>query len=260
MGAVGLLAVVTAALAAVTGIAPRPEPARLHRILAARSRTRDDRARTVAPALDAPQESPAEPGISTPPRIVAVAAAVLGGAMVLGGTVGAVVGIGCGVAVWFWTGRLESAKTVRDREQITASVPLAAELLAAAMAAGCPPGPAAEAVGAALPGQLGARLGGVAGALRVGTEPSVAWRSIGSEPGLRSLGRAMADASARGVSPVVVLERIARDAEDAARWSAEARARAVGARAAVPLGLCFLPAFVLIGIVPMIATSISFLP
>ncbi|MCW2792983.1 MAG: type secretion system protein, partial [Nocardioides sp.] len=33
----------------------------------------------------------------------------------------------------------------------------------------------------------------------------------------------------------------------------EDRARAVGVKAALPLGLCLLPAFVLIGIVPLVA-------
>jgi hypothetical protein len=50
-----------------------------------------------------------------------------------------------------------------------------------------------------------------------------------------------------------MLQRIALDARESARWAAEARARSVGARAAAPLGLCFLPAFVLVGIVPLVA-------
>jgi hypothetical protein len=53
------------------------------------------------------------------------------------------------------------------------------------------------------------------------------------------------------------LERVARDARDGSRWEGEAKARAVGARAAAPLGLCFLPAFVLVAIVPIVVASFS---
>jgi hypothetical protein len=57
-----------------------------------------------------------------------------------------------------------------------------------------------------------------------------------------------------------MLQRVAEDARDAARWDAQARARALGARAAAPLGLCFLPAFVLVGIVPVVAGVGPLLP
>jgi hypothetical protein len=56
-----------------------------------------------------------------------------------------------------------------------------------------------------------------------------------------------------------VLERVAEDARDTARRAAEARARSLGARAAAPLGLCFLPAFVLVGVVPIVVTAGGFL-
>ena len=39
----------------------------------------------------------------------------------------------------------------------------------------------------------------------------------------------------------------------------ESRARAVGVKAAVPLGVCLLPAFVLVGVVPLVAGSVSVL-
>ena len=38
---------------------------------------------------------------------------------------------------------------------------------------------------------------------------------------------------------------------------AKERARAVGVKAAVPLGLCLLPAFVLVGIVPVVAALLT---
>ena len=52
---------------------------------------------------------------------------------------------------------------------------------------------------------------------------------------------------------VAAVERLADDLGHQARADVEDRARAVGVKAAVPLGLCLLPAFVLIGIVPLVA-------
>jgi hypothetical protein len=84
--------------------------------------------------------------------------------------------------------------------------------------------------------------------------------TLAVDPAIRPLARALAATAARGTSPVPVLNRVAQDARDAARWEAESRARSVGARAAAPLGLCFLPAFVLVGIVPVVATAGPLLP
>ncbi|PSL05416.1 hypothetical protein CLV30_104286 [Haloactinopolyspora alba] len=69
------------------------------------------------------------------------------------------------------------------------------------------------------------------------------------------MARALVSTMSRGTSPVAALRRTAAEAREAARWAGEAKARSLGARAAAPLGLCFLPAFVLVGVVPMVATS-----
>lgn len=192
-------------------------------------------------------------------RLVAAVAIAGGGYALIGGVVGVVAGLVLGGVAWARLGKLEPAHVVRGREQMRAALPLAADLMAAALAAGCPPEHAVSAVGQALAGPLGQRLRAVAATLSVGTEPATAWATIADEPALRPLVRVMVSTARRGTSPVAALERIARDSEDVARWAAEARARSVGAKAAVPLGLCFLPAFILIGVVPLIATSLQLL-
>ncbi len=55
-----------------------------------------------------------------------------------------------------------------------------------------------------------------------------------------------------GAPVVAAVERLADELARTARAETEERARAVGVKAAVPLGLCLLPAFVLIGIVPLV--------
>lgn len=172
----------------------------------------------------------------------------------MGGPGGWFAGLAVGVTAWIGLSRLEPAAVLRRRQHVAAAVPLAAELLAAAVAAGAPPDRAAEAVGGAIGGPLGEELVAAAAAARMGADPPTAWAGLLADPAARSLGRALLRSAARGTSPVGALERASRDARDAARWAAEARARSVGARAAAPLGLCFLPAFILVGIVPLVAT------
>ena len=56
---------------------------------------------------------------------------------------------------------------------------------------------------------------------------------------------------------VAAVERLADELARTARADVEDRARAVGVKAAVPLGLCLLPAFLLLGIVPLVAGLMS---
>ncbi len=78
-----------------------------------------------------------------------------------------------------------------------------------------------------------------------------------SDAELAALGRAMSRAHQSGAPVVAAVERLADGLARTARADVEDRARAVGVKAAVPLGLCLLPAFVLIGIVPLVAGLMS---
>ena len=51
--------------------------------------------------------------------------------------------------------------------------------------------------------------------------------------------------------------RLAEELRERTRADVEARARSVSTRAAAPLGVCFLPAFVLLGIVPLVAGLVA---
>ena len=74
---------------------------------------------------------------------------------------------------------------------------------------------------------------------------------------LGRLGRALARAQASGAPVVASIERLADDLARAGRAETEERARAVGVKAALPLGLCLLPAFVLVGIVPLVVALLA---
>ena len=244
MGSLTAVAVMLAAVAGGVAFAPGPGVARLRAVCSRPGVTwRGSRRSPASGSL-----------LGRRRRAVAAFLAALGGAALVGGAGGWVAGLAAGAVAWVGLGRLEPAAVVRRRQHVTAAVPLAAELLAAAVGSGAPPDRAAEVVGRAMGGPLGDGLSVAAAATRVGADPRSAWAGLLDDPASRPIGRAMLRSAARGVSPVPVLQRVALDARDSARWAAEARARSVGAKAAAPLGLCFLPAFVLVGIVPLVAT------
>ena len=169
----------------------------------------------------------------------------------LSGTVGVVAGVVAGVGAWVLVGRAEPADSRAQRAAVRRDLPYVVALLATTLRAGAAPGDATAQVCAALPGPAADRLAGVAARLSLGLDPVQVWSSLEQDPQLAGLGRTLARAHATGAPVVAAVERLADELARAERAETEERARAVGVRAAVPLGLCLLPAFVLIGIVPL---------
>ena len=196
------------------------------------------------------------------PSVVVTGAAAVG----LGAGVAFLVGSGIGLALglvavpvaWRWLSRLEPAASRRRREQLEADLPLLVDLLAACLRAGRAPGSALAAVTASLePGPLRDEVAMVVARLRLGGDPLTTWRALGGHPQLGPLGRTVARALDGGASVADVMGDLADDLRRSRRADVQARARSVGARAASPLGLCLLPAFVLVGIVPVVAGSLG---
>ncbi|MFE5654894.1 type II secretion system F family protein [Streptomyces sp. NPDC056517] len=145
-----------------------------------------------------------------------------------------------------------SAAPADTEDDAVRHLPLAADLLAACASAGAGPGEAAEAVGRSIGGPLGERLTRTAAELRLGGEPAEVWRRFGAIPGASGLARCMERAGSSGAPAA---EAVARHA--AALRSARARTAAAGARRAQvlisgPVGLCFLPAFLAVGVAPVV--------
>ncbi|MGE5763678.1 MAG: type II secretion system F family protein [Mycobacterium leprae] len=70
---------------------------------------------------------------------------------------------------------------------------------------------------------------------------------------LAGLGRVLARVADTGAPLAAALGEAAREQRERATLTAEERARSAGVYAVAPLGLCFLPAFVLVGAVPVVA-------
>lgn len=196
------------------------------------------------------------------PRVPVTAAAAAGAGVVVALLIGSGIGVALGVVAvpvaWRWLSRLEPAAARRHREQLESGVPLLVDLLAACLRAGHAPGTALAAVTASLePGPLRTETASVVARLRLGGDPLGTWRALGGHPQLGALGRTVARALDGGASVADAMGDLAHELRRTRRAEVQARARSVGARAAAPLGLCLLPAFVLVGIVPVVAGSLG---
>jgi pilus assembly protein TadC len=99
---------------------------------------------------------------------------------------------------------------------------------------------------------VGERLARGAAEVRLGGEPVDAWRRLASLPGAQGLARLLERAGESGVPAAVPVGRLA--AEARAEWArtATARARRAAVMVTAPVGLCFLPAFLAIGVLPVV--------
>lgn len=136
----------------------------------------------------------------------------------------------------------------RLRASTRAAQALTVDLVAAAVAAGVPLAGALEAAAAGSPSDAAA-CSRAAAALRLGADPVVA---VGAEPGLQAMARCLLRASAHGATAAQLLEQLAADLRAEAAFAAAERARRAGVHVVAPLVVCFLPAFVLVGVAPVI--------
>lgn len=194
------------------------------------------------------------------PRNLARMAAVLGGvavALLLDGLPGVGAGALAALVLDRLLCRLEPAAVRAERLRAVSDLPLAADLLAAALRAGTPVDAAVTAVGEALGGPLGARMSRVARALRLGGEPGTAWAHVADIAGTGRLVSAAVRSSASGGALAGALSRLADDLRADRAVAIEAAGRRAGVLIVLPLGLCFLPAFILSGLVPVVIAVLS---
>jgi hypothetical protein len=186
-------------------------------------------------------------------RWLPVAGAVCAGWVLVGGLAGLPVGLVAGFGARRWRSRRGDGPTEEyDTALVARQLPLSADLLAACIAAGASPVAAAQAVGEALRGPVGERLAQGAAEVRLGGEPAEAWRRLAALPGAGPLARLLERADESGVPAAGPVARLA--AEARAEWgrTATARARRAGVMVTAPVGLCFLPAFIAVGVLPVV--------
>ncbi|GID30117.1 type II secretion system (T2SS) protein F [Paractinoplanes brasiliensis] len=165
---------------------------------------------------------------------------------------GAVLGIVGGVGAERYLRRREPARVRHERRAAAADLPLGADLLAAALRAGAPVDGAAAAVADALDGPLGTRLRRTARSLALGAAPAEAWGHLDGVPGAERLVAAAVRTSTSGGALAKALGRLADDLRADRAVAVEAAAQRAAVLIVLPLGLCFLPAFLLAGLVPVL--------
>jgi hypothetical protein len=176
--------------------------------------------------------------------------------VLVGGVVGALVGLAGAYGVrrrqLSRKPGVDGAAADSGGREAARQLPLAADLLAACISAGAGPREAAEAVGESLGGPVGERLARAAAELRLGGEPARAWGWFGRIPGAAALARCLERADATGAPAAEPVARLAeRFRADRARTAA-ARGHKAQVLITAPVGLCFLPAFLAVGVAPVV--------
>jgi pilus assembly protein TadC len=183
-------------------------------------------------------------------RWLLAAGAGLAVAPVVGGAAGlvaaGVVAVGCERLLR----RAATDERTAVRAALLRDLPGACDLVGVCIGAGVPVANALAAVAEAVPGPLGAHLRTVAALYRLGAEPGRAWVDVPVE--LAGLGRVLVRAGESGAAVVPSLRSLAADSRSAERVDAEAAVRRAGVWVLAPLGACFLPAFICLGVVPLV--------
>ncbi|WP_040864502.1 type II secretion system F family protein [Nocardia exalbida] len=160
-------------------------------------------------------------------------------------------------------GRAHQGPTESARRAHKGMDPLAVasvlDLLAACLRAGLPMAGAARAVAPEAPEALGEALRRAADLLALGADAATVWEQVARDANgrpaaeeIESLAR-MARRSARsGSSLAAAVLELAEQQRSAVEDAAAAKAERAGVLIGGPLGLCFLPAFVCLGIVPVV--------
>ena len=185
-------------------------------------------------------------------RILIAVVCGLGVAGLIGTWWGVPLGVAAGVGAERTLRRREPPLLRRERLTAGRDLPLGADLLAAALRAGAPVDGAAAAVAVALGGPLGERLERTARSLRLGAAPVEAWGHVADIDGAVRLVAAAVRSSASGGALAGALGRLADDLRADRAVAVEAAAQRAGVLIVLPLGLCFLPAFLLAGLVPVL--------
>jgi pilus assembly protein TadC len=190
--------------------------------------------------------------LSTRSRFFAAAAAGLGVALVVSGAAGVLAGAVAALLAGRWLARLPPAGAVRDARRLRSELPLALDLLAACLQSGLPVVTALDAVIGAVDPVLGARLMPALTAFRLGAGPVEAWRPLAGDDVVGPAARTLMRAGRTGAPSADVVSALAARHREQVRADYERAARAVGVWAVGPLTVCFLPAFVLVGVVPIV--------
>jgi pilus assembly protein TadC len=195
---------------------------------------------------------PTRRGSHQPRRSLLRACAVFGAAGVL--MLGPVAVAAAVVA----TGALLARRRQRQEEGFgCADLAIALDVLAGCLAAGATMPAALAAAQIAAPARVADAFAAAGLALGHGDDPESIWTRLGLDiPSLAAVGRLCARAARTGAGVADELHRVAAAQRTSAETSRRRRLQRASVWLVLPLGLCFLPAFVLVGVVPLVAGAV----
>lgn len=216
------------------------------------------------PEIDSAASRPRLPPPPAGQRLLYAGVAGVAALVVIPGWQGVVAAGVIAALVHLGTGRMVSAEVRRTRRELTDELPECLSLLAGVLAAGSPLRVAVAEVASVSPSATRSLLESVAGHIQVGRGEDEAWQAVADDPvatpiwGLAA--RDLARNAQSGAAVVDLLRRHATDARAERAGQVEKQARTVGVHSVMPLMVCFLPAFVLVGVVPIIAGLVGQFP
>ncbi len=175
----------------------------------------------------------------------------------IGGVAGAVAGVVAIPLVLKAIALLDARGPARINRQLAEQLPETLDLMRAGLDAGLPLRTVTARVTALVPEPTASLLGDVLGNVEVGRSDDRAWAQLGDHPVWGDLARDLARSAASGAAMSRLLMVTAQQARAELGATRTRRARAVGVRSVLPLVTCFLPAFVLVGVVPIIASTLA---
>jgi Flp pilus assembly protein TadB len=132
-------------------------------------------------------------------------------------------------------------------------VALTLDLLAAVLRRGQPLALALAICAPVADGWASPELTRVARLLQLGAEPVTAWKGLAAHPVLGVVAVTACRSAESGIRLASGFERVAADLRSQAKARGVAQAERAAVWAMAPLGLCFLPSFVCIGVIPVVA-------
>ncbi|HEX6498801.1 MAG TPA: type II secretion system F family protein [Micromonosporaceae bacterium] len=191
------------------------------------------------------------------PMLGAFSAAILT-YLVLGDWTGLVLSAVVAVGVYRWLARAGATRRrPRALAHAAANLPFTADLLGEALRSGAPVDRAVAVVGEAVGGPLGERLVRVSRALALGAPPTEAWSHLDDIAGAERVTSAAVRSANSGAALAATFHRVAEELRGAHAVAAEAAAHRLSTLIVLPLGLCFLPAFLLTGVVPVVLATLA---
>lgn len=153
--------------------------------------------------------------------------------------------------------RIRRATPERARRRRLPADPFAAasafDVFAVCLSAGMPVAAAAAATVSSAPAPLGAVLKRAGDLLALGADPEAAWSVRVDDQDCEALMRLARHSATSGSALARGVGELAEQSRQNVIHTSAAAAERAGVLIAGPLGLCFLPAFVLLGIVPVVA-------